>query len=51
MDARSVIVGAIHYGYYLILAQGGTSLSIEEAPEGNVFGVSCTSVLLYCSVP
>ena len=51
MDARSVIVGAIHNGNYHILTQGGTSLSIEETLEGDVFGVSCTSVLLYCSVP
>ena len=49
MDARSVIVGAIHYGYYHILTQGGTSLSVEEAPEGDVRGVSCTAVLFNCS--
>lgn len=51
MDARSAVVGAIHYGYYHILAQGGTSLSIEETSEGDVFGVSCTAVLLNCSFP
>ena len=51
MDARSVIVGAIHNGNYHILAQGGTSLSIEEALEGNVFGIYCTAVLLNCSFP
>ena len=51
MDARSAIVGAIHNGNYHILAQGGTSLSVEEAPEGDVRGVSCTAVLFNCSVP
>lgn len=51
MDARSAIVGAIHNGNYHILTQGGTSLSIEETLEGDVFGVSCTAVLLNCSFP
>ena len=49
MDARSAIVGVIHNGNYHILTQGGTSLSIEEALEGDVRGVSCTSVLFNCS--
>ena len=49
MDARSAVACAIHYGYYHILTQGGTSLSVEEAPEGDVFGISCTAVLLNCS--
>lgn len=51
MDARSAVAGAIHNGYYHILTQRATSLSVEEAPEGDVRGVSCTAVLLYCSVP
>ena len=51
MDVSGAIVGAIHYGYYHILTQGGTSLSVEEAPEGDVRGVSCTAVLLNCSFP
>lgn len=51
MDARSAIVGVIHNGNYHILTQGGTSLSIEETPEGDVRGVSCTAVLLNCSFP
>ena len=51
MDASGAIVGAIHYGYYHILAQGGTSLSVEEASEGDVRGVSCTAVLFNCSFP
>ena len=48
MDASGAIVGAIHYGYYHILAQGGTSLSIEKALEGDVRGVFGVAVLLYC---
>lgn len=49
MDACSAAACAIHYGYYHILTQGGTSLSVEEAPEGDVRGVSCTAVLFNCS--
>ncbi len=51
MDVSGAVAGAIHYGYYHILTQRATSLSIEETLEGDVFGVSCTSVLLYRSVP
>ena len=51
MDARSAVAVAIHNGNCHILTQGGTSLSIEETLEGDVFGVSCTAVLFNCSVP
>jgi hypothetical protein len=51
MDACGAVVGAIHYGYYHILTQGGTSLSVEETLEGDVRGISCFAVLLNCSFP
>ena len=50
MDACGVIAGAMRDGYYHLLTQKGTSLSIEETLDGDVFGVSCTSVLLNCSI-
>ena len=51
MDVSGAVAGAIHNGNYHILTQRATSLSIEEALEGDVFGVSCTAVLLNCSFP
>ena len=45
------VVGTMCDGDCDILAKGSNPYSIEETPEGDVCGVSCTAVLFNCSFP